>query len=162
MPKYESDFHTNELSPTPWHAEDIELKDANGAMIATFEVRHTTLGLLEGAYKNCELAARAVNAYTKRSGADIRQLQQRVTDWAGKQFPGRSTADVLLKLYEELGEYARNPKSAHELGDVMILLLDVAAMNGIDIQKAVSEKMDINEQRKWEVDMNTRIMRHVK
>ena len=77
VPKYESDFHTNELSPTPWHAEDIELKDANGAMIATFEVRHTTLGLLEGAYKNCELAARAVNAYTKRSGADIRQLQQR-------------------------------------------------------------------------------------
>ena len=161
MPKYESDFHTKELSPTPWRADEIELKDANGAMIANFEVRHTTLGLLDGAYKNCELAARAVNAYTKRSGADIKQLQQRVTDWADAQFPNRTTADVLLKLYEELGEYARNPRSAHELGDVVILLLDAAAMNGIDIQRAVSEKMDINERREWTVDVNTRIMRHV-
>jgi hypothetical protein len=43
----------------------------------------------------------------------------------------------------------------------MILLLDVARMNDIDIQKAVNEKMDINEKREWKVDVNTRIMRHV-
>lgn len=161
MPKYESDFHTKEMSPGPWKAEDTMLMDANGAMIANFEVRHTTLGLLQGAYDNCKFAADAMNAYHKRAGADIRQLQKRVKDWADRQFPNRTTADVLLKLYEELGEYARDPKSEPELGDIMILLLDAAAMNGIDIQRAVSEKMDVNEKRQWKVDENTRIMRHV-
>jgi NTP pyrophosphatase (non-canonical NTP hydrolase) len=47
------------------------------------------------------------------------------------------------------------------MGDIMILLLDVAHMNGIDVHRAVEDKMDINEGREWEVDVNTRIMRHV-
>ena len=159
MPKYESDFHTTELSPIPWKADEVELRDANGAMIATFEVRHTTLGLLEGAYKNCQLAADAVNTYTRADG--LLAMQCRVAMWANKQFPNRTTADVLLKLYEELGEYARNPKAEHEFADVIILLLDAAHMNNIDIAKAIEEKMEINESRKWQVDPNTRIMRHV-
>lgn len=104
---------------------------------------------------------RAVNAYKKRGGADIRQLQDRITKWADANFPNRSTADILLKLYEEVGEYARDPQSALELGDVMILLLDVAYKNGIDIHKAIEDKMELNEKRQWRVDENTRIMRHV-
>jgi NTP pyrophosphatase (non-canonical NTP hydrolase) len=88
-------------------------------------------------------------------------LQDRITKWADEKFPERSTADILLKLYEEIGEYARNPKSALELGDVMILLLDVAGRNGIDIHRAIEEKMEINEARSWRVDENTRIMRHI-
>ena len=104
---------------------------------------------------------RAVNAYKKRGGADIRQLQDRITRWADINFPNRTTADILLKLYEEVGEYARTPKSALELGDVMILLLDVAARNGIDVHAAIEAKMEINENRAWAVDPNTRIMRHI-
>jgi NTP pyrophosphatase (non-canonical NTP hydrolase) len=111
--------------------------------------------------KNADLAVRAVNAYKKRGGADIRQLQDRITKWADSNFPQRTTSDVLLKLYEEVGEYCRNPKSAPEMGDILILLLDVAHLNGIDVHKAVEEKMDINEKRSWQVDPNTRIMRHV-
>jgi NTP pyrophosphatase (non-canonical NTP hydrolase) len=111
--------------------------------------------------KNADLAVRAVNAYKKRGGADIRQLQDRITKWADDNFPNRTTADILLKLYEEVGEYARNPRASLEMGDIMILLLDVAHQNGIDVHKAVEEKMDINEKRDWTVDPNTRIMRHV-
>jgi NTP pyrophosphatase (non-canonical NTP hydrolase) len=111
--------------------------------------------------KNAELAVRAVNAYKKRGGADIRQLQDRVTRWADSNFPQRTTKDILLKLYEEIGEYCRNPRAALEMGDIMILLLDVAHKNGIDVHKAVEEKMDINEARQWRVDENTGIMRHV-
>ena len=78
-----------------------------------------------------------------------------------RSFPNRSTADILLKLYEEVGEYARDPKSALEFGDVLILLLDVANRNGIDVHKAIEDKMDINEKRQWRVDEHTRIMRHM-
>jgi NTP pyrophosphatase (non-canonical NTP hydrolase) len=158
MPKYESDFHTTDRAPLPWKARDTELLDANGAMIATFEVRHTTKGLLAGAYKNCQWAADAANHY-EHDG--LLAMQERVAMWADKQFPNRTTADVLLKLYEELGEYARNPKAELEFADVMVLLLDAAHMNDINIAKAVDEKMTINEERKWQVDPNTRIMRHV-
>jgi NTP pyrophosphatase (non-canonical NTP hydrolase) len=47
------------------------------------------------------------------------------------------------------------------MGDVFILLLDVASRNGIDVHKAIEDKMEINESRQWRVDENTRIMRHV-
>jgi NTP pyrophosphatase (non-canonical NTP hydrolase) len=164
MLQVESTVHTDELNDTPWavHPERAaEVVDAHGATIATFEVRHHLRGVMGNCDKNADLAVRAVNAYKKRGGADMRQLQDRITKWADANFPARTTADILLKLYEEVGEYARNPKAALEMGDIMILLLDVAHKNGIDVHKAVEDKMDINETRTWAVDSHTRIMRHV-
>lgn len=164
MLQVESTVHTDEVNETPWavHPERAaEVVDAHGATVATFEVRHHLKGVLGNCDRNADLAVRAVNAYKKRGGADIRQLQDRITRWADSNFPHRTTSDILLKLYEEVGEYCRNPKSALEMGDIMILLLDVAHKNGIDVHKAVEDKMDINEGREWEVDVNTRIMRHV-
>jgi NTP pyrophosphatase (non-canonical NTP hydrolase) len=164
MLQVESTVHTDEINDTPWavHPERAaEVVDAHGATIATFEVRHHLRGVMGNCDKNADLAVRAVNAYKKRGGADMRQLQDRITKWADANFPARTTADILLKLYEEVGEYARNPKAALEMGDIMILLLDVAHKNGIDVHKAVEDKMDINETRTWAVDSHTRIMRHV-
>jgi NTP pyrophosphatase (non-canonical NTP hydrolase) len=164
MLQVESTVHTDEANETPWaiHPDRAaEVVDAQGACIATFEVRHHLKGVLGNCDRNADLAVRAVNAYKKRGGADIRQLQDRITKWADANFPNRTTADILLKLYEEVGEYARNPKAALEMGDIMILLLDVAHQNGIDVHRAVEDKMDINEKREWQVDANTRIMRHV-
>lgn len=164
MLQVESTVHTDEINDTPWavHPERAaEVVDAHGATVATFEVRHHLRGVMGNCDKNADLAVRAVNAYKKRGGADMRQLQDRITKWADANFPARTTADILLKLYEEVGEYARNPKAALEMGDIMILLLDVAHKNGIDVHKAVEDKMDINETRTWAVDSHTRIMRHV-
>jgi NTP pyrophosphatase (non-canonical NTP hydrolase) len=165
MLQVESQTHTDEVNELPWEVspiDDSQIVDAQGATIASFEVRHHYRGVLANCGKNAALAVRAVNAYKKRGGADIRQLQDRITRWADANFPERTTADVLLKLYEEVGEYARDPKSALELGDVMILLLDVAHINGIDVHAAIEAKMEVNEARQWRVDENTRIMRHVK
>ena len=164
MALIESTVHTDYPNELPWSvnpASGAEVLDAKGALIASFEVRHHLRGVLENCDRNADLAVRAVNAYKKRGGADIRQLQDRITKWADTNFPARTTADILLKLYEEVGEYARDPKSALELGDVMILLLDVAHVNGIDVHAAIEAKMEINEGRSWQVDENTRIMRHV-
>lgn len=164
MLQVESTVHTDEANEVPWAVNPLngaEIVDATGAVVASFEVRHHLRGVLGNCDKNADLAVRAVNAYKKRGGADIRQLQDRITRWADANFPNRSTADILLKLYEEVGEYARNPKASLEMGDILILLLDVAAQNGIDVHRAIEEKMDINEARQWRVDENTRIMRHV-
>ncbi len=164
MFQIESDVHTDETNELPWSIDQrhpSQIVDAKGATIANFEVRHHLRGVLGNCDKNAELAVRAVNAYKKRGGADIRQLQDRITRWADSKFPQRTTKDILLKLYEEIGEYARDPKAALEIGDVFILLLDVASRNGIDVHRAIEEKMDINEGREWQVDANTGIMRHV-
>ena len=162
---YNSITHTDEQNPLPWSVHPLNqmaIIDANGAVIADFEVRHQYKGILANCEKNAEYAARAANAFAKRSGADIRRLQEIITVWADATFPNRRTPDILLKLYEEVGEFARNPKSAAEFADIMILLLDLAHINGIDAHKAVVEKMIINSQRSWKVDSETRIMRHVK
>jgi NTP pyrophosphatase (non-canonical NTP hydrolase) len=164
MLQVESTVHTDEVNELPWAVHPdraAEIVDAQGAVIASFEVRHHLKGVLGNCDRNADLAVRAVNAYKKRGGADIRQLQDRITQWADSNFPHRRTADILLKLYEEVGEYCRNPQSALEMGDIMILLLDVAYKNGIDVHRAIEMKMDINEKRNWRVDENTRIMRHV-
>lgn len=164
MPIYEALGYNDEQNPLPWrkHEEnDAILVDANGLPVADFETRDIYLGVTGSCSINADFALRAVQAYSKRAGADTRQLQDRIVNWADQNFPNRTTADILLKLYEELGEYARDPKSAPEFGDIMILLLDVARMNDIDITKAVNDKMDLNESREWRVDPNTRIMRHV-
>ncbi len=164
MPIFEAIGYTDEMNPLPWRKDEGNpalILDANGLPVADFETRDIYKGVTGSCDINADFALRAIAAYHKRTGADIRQLQERIVNWADTNFPNRTTADVLLKLYEELGEYARDPKSALEFGDILILLLDVAHMNGIDIQKAITEKMDINEQRSWKVDQNTRIMRHV-
>jgi NTP pyrophosphatase (non-canonical NTP hydrolase) len=164
MLQVESTVHTDEVNELPWAlspTNQSEIIDAKGATIASFEVRHHLRGVLGNCDKNADLAVRAVNAYKKRGGADIRQLQDRVTQWADANFPQRTTKDILLKLYEEIGEYCRNPQAALEMGDILILLLDVAYKNGIDVHRAIETKMDINESRQWRVDENTGIMRHV-
>ena len=164
MLQVESTVHTDEANELPWAVNPTnasEIIDAKGATIASFEVRHHLRGVLGNCDKNADLTVRAVNAYKKRGGADIRQLQDRVTQWADANFPQRTTKDILLKLYEEIGEYCRNPQAALEMGDILILLLDVAYKNGIDVHRAIETKMDINESRQWRVDENTGIMRHV-
>lgn len=164
MPIFEAIGYTDEMNPLPWRKHEGNpalLVDANGLPVADFETRDIYKGVTGSCDINADFALRAVTAYHKRVGADIKQLQDRIVKWADNNFPNRTTADIILKIAEELGEYIRNPKSEDEFGDLMILLFDVANMNGIDVVRSVNNKMDINEKRTWVVDPNTRIMRHV-
>ena len=95
------------------------------------------------------------------STVKINELAPYINDWANKNFPDRTTGDVVLKAYEEIGEFMKNPSDPHELADVFILFLDLAVMHNIDIGYAILQKMDINHNRKWQVDPDTRIMRHI-
>lgn len=47
-----------------------------------------------------------------------------------------------------------------EYADVLILVLDIAYLNGIDAVQAAHKKMDINEKRKWAVKPNG-LLQHV-
>lgn len=96
--------------------------------------------------------------------SDIAAIQKRVREWADKQFgANRKPYDALRKLVmEEVPELMRSPKSAEEYADCVILILDYADLNDIDVYKAVMAKMAINEAAEWIVDESTGLRKRVK
>lgn len=85
----------------------------------------------------------------------INLLASLVRQQADRLFPKRTDSSMFLKMYGELGELisAKTPEQkAGEFADVMIMLLDYADKNGIDVQQSVETKMGINERRTWVVN----------
>jgi len=54
----------------------------------------------------------------------------------------------------ELFQWQENPKSvenlANELADVALYLLQIASVSGIDLEKAIQKKLEINYTRNWD------------
>lgn len=93
----------------------------------------------------------------------IGDLQREIAEWADGLIPDRTVHTALSKLMlEELPELISSGASDElEFADVVILVLDMAHLQGIDIEKAVKTKMDINRKRTWKVDEITGLMSHV-
>ena len=96
---------------------------------------------------------------------DIRLLQMEVVHWADRQFPNRKWENTFNKLRdEEIQELFENPKDPSEYADVFILLLDLANMAGLssdNLTNAIRDKLIINKNRKWIIDADTNIARHL-
>lgn len=91
----------------------------------------------------------------------LQELQNEVHEWANKQFPGRQPPIAWMKFYEELGEVIRDPKDELEWADLLILILDLAALYGVhNLTDAVLRKMEINRKRVWGTT-ETGVMKHI-
>lgn len=91
----------------------------------------------------------------------IRELQAEIAAWADEVFPARTAHGALCKLMlEEIPEFALDTTSEGEYADLVILILDIATLNGIDVMDAVQRKMQINRARKWSIDEARGIMKH--
>lgn len=76
-------------------------------------------------------------------------LQAEVYAFAEQTFgPGREDA-AWKKLFEELGEVLKKPRDKNEWGDVFILLLDLAAIYGVDVDDATRSKLAVIRDRVW-------------
>lgn len=92
---------------------------------------------------------------------NLAELQAIVHEWANEQFPHREPSIAWMKLFEELGEVIRDPSDALEWADVIILVLDLAAIYGVtDLDGAVIQKMVVNRGRVWGTTA-TGVMKHV-
>lgn len=91
----------------------------------------------------------------------IRKLQSEIAEWADSVFPDRTAHHAICKLMlEEIPELmTSNCTDPLEFADVVILILDIAHLQGIDVEKAVRKKMGINRNRKW-VTTDNGIMQH--
>jgi NTP pyrophosphatase (non-canonical NTP hydrolase) len=87
---------------------------------------------------------------------DLRVLKKRVVDWADKAIGDhRSVDSTLWKLnMEEIPELGMSYNKdgildPEELGDCLILLLDLCHLTDVDPAEAIKAKMEINEGRTW-------------
>ena len=85
---------------------------------------------------------------------DIQTLTKDIVTWANMVFPNRKPSSALLKLFEEVGELVRDPASPGEYADICIMLFDLANMHGVDLSKAIEDKMRVNRSRQWTVTKN--------
>lgn len=94
---------------------------------------------------------------TERMNIDA--LSDDILDWADRISPGRMPANTVVKLVSESSELldaiinnGSREEVESELGDCVILLLDLASMFGLDLVEAGHKKMGINRSRKWAAD----------
>jgi NTP pyrophosphatase (non-canonical NTP hydrolase) len=93
---------------------------------------------------------------------NIRDLQDEIKVWADSVYPNRNNESIFNKLEEEIGELRDcNHIDPLEYADVILLVLDLASINQIDITYALHKKLAINYERKWEIDEKG-AMHHVK
>ena len=90
---------------------------------------------------------------------NLRDMQVEVEEWLDTIIPDRSTQSVLVKLEEERQELLETLSDSKnldplEFADLLIIILDLASLNCIDVQSAFKKKMKINRNRKWMVDGN--------
>lgn len=76
-------------------------------------------------------------------------------EWANTELPDRTLKSTKAKLFEEIGELVSTDfEDEKEYADVLIVLFDLAWQHGIDLDRAVYQKMSINEAREWSRDDN--------
>lgn len=69
--------------------------------------------------------------------------------WVGRTFPDETVEEQMEHLIEEVKELRDNMLDPHEYADVFMLLICVAAKNGVNVFQAFYEKFEINKNRKW-------------
>lgn len=86
----------------------------------------------------------------------VRELQADIAQWADQLNPDRTALSLIAKMLEELGELIASERQDDplELADVLILALDLAHIQGIDLADAVVRKMRVNRTRKWRIADN--------
>ena len=94
----------------------------------------------------------------------ITESQRMIAEWADAVYPNRTPEHALTKMMlHEIPELLQGGvNDPLEFADVAILLFDIAHLKGIDIGKAIADKMKINKQRIWGIDRNTGLMSHLK
>lgn len=96
------------------------------------------------------------------SGGSIADTQRLIAGWADEVFPDRTISEAVFKMKKELLELEGSKHlDPGEFADVAILLLDIAHLAGVDIAKAVEDKMRVNVAREW-VKLEDGTRQHVK
>ena len=102
-----------------------------------------------------------VDSLLRRDWDSITMVQNQIKRWADRNFPARTAHSALCKLMlHEIPEFALAQHDPGEYADLLILIFDIATLNGIDIPQALHDKMQVNYLRKWDWDPATGMAQH--
>lgn len=92
----------------------------------------------------------------------IEEMQADIAQWADTVYPNRTAHGSLAKLVmEEIPEFITcKMKDPLEYADLVIMILDIAHLQGINVGRAVVKKMHINRKRTWKVEEGTGFLKH--
>lgn len=89
----------------------------------------------------------------------IDELAVLIKEQADRLFPQRTDTSMYLKMFKELGELIEDG-DLEEVADILIMVLDFAKRKNMNIAEVILRKMDVNDQRTWEVN-HLGVFRHV-
>jgi NTP pyrophosphatase (non-canonical NTP hydrolase) len=89
----------------------------------------------------------------------IKKMQKQVVRWICDHIPDerRDPVNTAIKLSEEVAEllhalYTDGDNVGEEVADCIILLLDIAHLEGVNMDTQFKLKMAINANRQWKLD----------
>lgn len=88
----------------------------------------------------------------------IKRMQKMVVSWIRNLIPDerRDPVNTAIKLSEEVAELLHalyvDGDVGTEVADCLILLLDIAHLEGVDVDTQFKLKMAINSNRQWKAD----------
>lgn len=88
-------------------------------------------------------------------GLSLKEIQFRHYSWVHRMgWHNKTTLEALALVASEVGEAVNecrgprpSPKLGEELADIVLRVIDLAAVEGIDLENEIARKMEINEQR---------------
>lgn len=96
----------------------------------------------------------------------LQQMTKEVVEWVQRLLPDemRDPVNTAIKLQDEVGEllhalYTGDGSVGEEVADAMVLLLDIAYLKGINVEKEFYAKMVRNKKRRW--DLKNGSLKHV-
>lgn len=92
----------------------------------------------------------------------MRDLFQRVADWADVTFPASTDHSKLAHLRKELAELEERPDSAEEMAGVVMLVCHLARAHGVDLAAAIEQKLAICRARTWGAPDADGVVEHVR
>lgn len=72
-----------------------------------------------------------------------------IVEWQREMFPHSHLASYIEHLREEVAELRADPTDGEETADVFIILVRIAALQGVDLRAEVERKFSINKARLW-------------
>lgn len=140
-------------------SERVEPEDVSSCTVtaADCDITINNNGTLKQLKAKADRLAEALGLRKEKPVKDV------IVQWADSVFPDRTITNAIHKLVlEEIPEYLLDQTSEDELGDIGILVYDIAHLAGVDLDTAIRKKMEINLARTWAVNPVTGLMKHRK
>ncbi len=93
---------------------------------------------------------------------DMEEVLDEIFEWQKETFPHATPQSCYNHLKKEIAELGENLNDPSEIADCIMLLSNMAKLQGIDVKQVIKEKFAINKTRTWGKVNSEGFVEHVK